>query len=169
MNEAIATWIALLPPQILFLIPALALLESLVFVGLFVSGVFLLGTCSLIYAQGDTSLVIIVLLAFSGAIAGDHIGFYLAYFAGPKLWQKRWVRKQVIRRKVHYRKFRRFLLSSAPAAICIGRLSPPLRSIFPLIAGAAGVEPRQFFLYDLLACCIWASGLSILVVGINEF
>ena len=168
VNELIADWIAALPPQMILVIPKLALLESMVFIGLFVSGVFLLSACTLIYAQGNIPLPVISGLAFIGALTGDHIGYYLAYLAGPKLWRKKWIRKQVIKRKIHYRKFRRFLLNSAPLAICIGRLSPPLRSISPVIAGAAGLKPLQFFMYDFLACCIWAAGLSVLVIGINN-
>ncbi|MFT6437283.1 MAG: membrane protein DedA with SNARE-associated domain [Candidatus Azotimanducaceae bacterium] len=163
MNELILNWITDLPPQLILIIPLLALLESVVFIGLFVSGIFLLSTCTLIYAQGNTQLSVIVALAFSGALAGDHLGYFLGYFAGPRLWQKKWVRKQIIKRKAPYRKFRSFLIKSAPIAICVGRLSPPLRSVSPLLAGASGLRPLQFFIYDVVACCIWAVGLTLLV------
>lgn len=163
MNQFILDWITDLPPQLILIVPLLALLESVAFIGLFVSGIFLLSACTLIYAQGNTPLPMIIALAFTGALAGDHLGYFLAYFAGPKLWQKKWVRKQVIKRKIHYRKFKTFLIKSAPIAICVGRLSPPLRSVSPLLAGASGLRPLQFFLYDLIACCIWAGGLTLLI------
>lgn len=167
MNEFLGDWVATLPPQAIALVPLLAFLESCLFVGLFVSGIFLLGTVSAIYAQGETSLFLLIPLAFSGAMIGDHLGYWVGYKAAPFMWKKRWIRKKLIKRKVAYRKFRELMLKSAPWAICIGRLSPPLRSLSPVLAGASGLKPSHFFAYDLLACSIWASGLTALVLGIN--
>lgn len=167
MSELLGEWIAALPPHAIFLVPLLAFLESCIFVGLFVSGIFLLGTVSAIYAQGETSLYLLIALAFFGALLGDHIGYFVGYKAAPLLWKKRWVRKFFLQRKVAYRRFRKLMLKSAPWAICIGRLSPPLRSLSPVLAGASGLKPAQFFAFDLLACCLWASGLTLLTLGIN--
>jgi membrane-associated protein len=169
MSELIASWIENVPIQLILLIPVLALLECVFFVGLFVSGVFLLSTCSLVYAQGNTSLYLIIMLAFAGAFTGDHIGYYFGHRSAPYLWQFRWFRKKVIRQKMAYQKFRQLIAFSAPWAISLGRLVPAVRSISPAVAGIAGIKPGQFFAYDLLACSIWAGGLSVLVVGINQF
>jgi len=167
VSELLGQWIATLPPQAIFLVPLLAFLESCIFIGLFVSGIFLLGTVSAIYAQGDTSLYLLIALAFFGALLGDHTGFFVGYKAAPLLWKKRWIRKFILQRKAAYRKFRTLMLKSAPWAICIGRLSPPLRSLSPVLAGASGLRPLQFFAFDLLACALWASGLTALTLGIN--
>lgn len=168
MNELLGEWIATLPPHTIILVPLFAFLESCLLVGLFVSGIFLLGTVSVIYAQGDTSLFLLIPLAFTGALVGDHIGFFAGHQVAPVLWKKKWIRKKLVKRKVAYRKFRNLMLKSAPWAICVGRLSPPLRSLSPVLAGTSGLTPRQFFAYDVLACSIWASGLTALVLGINQ-
>ena len=169
MSELFASWIESFPVELLLLVPLLAFLECVFFVGLFVSGVFLLSTCSIIYAQGNTSLSLIVMLAFAGAMSGDHIGYYFGHRTAPYLWRFRWFRRQIINRKIAYRKFNRLLIHSAPWAICVGRLIPAVRSVSPALAGIAGIKPIQFFAYDLIACSIWVSGLSVLVVGINQF
>jgi membrane-associated protein len=161
-------WITTLPPQTIILVPLFAFLESCLFVGLFVSGIFLLSTVSIIYAQGDTSLFLLIPLSFMGALIGDHIGFFAGSQVAPLLWKKKWVRKKLVKRKVAYRKFRNLMINSAPWAICVGRLSPPLRSISPVLAGTSGLKPVQFFAYDVLACTIWASGLTALVLGVNQ-
>ena len=166
MNEWLTELLAALPQQ-LILIPCLAFLESCVFIGLFVSGIFLLSAASLIYAQGETQLWLLIGLAFSGALVGDHAGFLFGKIAGPYLTKKRWVRKQLIKRKKPYRKFRAMLNKSLPWAICLGRLYPGTRSISPVVAGASGIKLGQFMLYDLLACTLWASGLALLVTGID--
>ena len=168
MSELFSEWIASIPPQTLFLVPLVAFLESCVVIGLFVSGVFLLTIVSLIYAQGEISLLTLVSLAFIGAFVGDQVGFFVGRAGAPFLWKRRLVRKQLVKRKSSYRKFRRLLLTAAPAAICLGRLSPPIRSLSPVIAGLSGLRPFIFFLCDLLACALWASGLALLAYGANQ-
>ena len=67
--------------------------------------------------------------------------------------------------KKRYRKFRRLLLTAAPAAICLQTLA--IRSLSPVIA-AGGLRPLVFLLCDLLACALWASGLALLAYGANQ-
>ena len=169
MDELFTSWIESLQIELLLLVPLLAFLECVFFVGLFVSGIFLLSTCSIIYAQDNTHLSLILMLAFAGAMTGDHMGYYFGHRTAAYLWQFRWFRRQIINRKITYRKFNRLLRHPAPWAICVGRLIPAARSVSPALAGIAGIKPIHFFAYDLIACSIWACGLSILVVGVNQF
>jgi hypothetical protein len=60
VSEALGELIAAFPPQMLFLVPLLAFLESALFVGLSISGLFLLSTVSVIYAQGETGLIFLI-------------------------------------------------------------------------------------------------------------
>lgn len=167
MTELVSEWLGGLPSQALLVVPLLAFLESCIFVGLFVSGVFLLGSVSLIYAGGDTHLFLLIALAFLGALTGDHLGYFIGLRAAPALWKKRWIRKKIVQRKEAFRKTQNLLIKSSPWAICVGRLTPPIRSIAPVLAGACRISPARFFLYDLLACSIWATGLTLLVLGVN--
>lgn len=164
-----AEWLENLQPHLLLVVPLLAFLEACLGIGLFVSGIFLLTIGSLLYIQGEASLPVIVALAFAGALSSDHLGFLIGYKAGPLLWKKRWMRKKLIQHKKGFRKFRSLLVHSAPWAVCIGRLSPQLRSLSPFFAGVAGLKPAQFFAYDLLACSLWATGLSLLIMGFDSF
>jgi len=161
-------WIVSLPPEAILLVPLLAFLESCLVIGVFVSGVFLLGTVSLLYAQGNVGLAPLVALAFAGAMTGDHLGYFVGYKGGPYLWKKRWVRRALIKRKDAYRKSRALIAKSAPWAVCVGRLSPPIRSFSPVLVGMSGVKPRAFFGYDLLACTLWSIGLSVLAYSANQ-
>jgi membrane-associated protein len=168
MGEVLSQWIAAIPPNTLAVVPLVAFLESCVVVGLFVSGIFLLTIVTLIYAQGDVGLPVLVSLAFVGAFIGDQLGFYIGRGGAPFLWQSRWVRKQLLKRKLAYRKYRRLLLTATPIAICIGRLSPPIRSISPVVAGLIGLRPFTFLMCDIFACAVWAAGLAILAYGANQ-
>jgi len=167
MTEVVTEWLGNLPPHALLVVPLLAFLESCLLVGLFVSGVFLLSTVSLIYAGGDIGLFTLIALSFLGALLGDHFGYFVGFHAAPTLWKKKWIRQKVVKRRVAFRRMQNLLVKSAPWAICIGRMSPPIRSISPVMAGVAGITPIRFFVFDLLACTIWATGLTLLVLGIN--
>lgn len=169
MTELMGEWVANLPPQAIMAVPLLAFLESCLFIGLFVSGAFLLGTVALIYAGGDINLFQLIGMSFLGALLGDHIGYFVGYHAAPTLWKKKWIRRKVVKHKAAFRNTQNLLIKSAPWAICIGRLTPPIRSISPVLAGATGIQPIRFFMYDLIACTIWASGLTLLVLGVNLF
>jgi membrane-associated protein len=167
-HESLVPWIQNYLTEMLLLVPLPAFLKSCFIAGLFISGIFLFTTCAIIYGQGDVNLATIVTLAFMGALAGDHTGYILSYTAAPKLWQSRWIRRELVRRKAAFRLFNRLLKDSALWAICIGRLIPAIRSISPAAAGIAGIKPMQFLAYDLLACTIWATGLSFLLLSVNH-
>jgi len=150
---------------LLILITALAFLECMFGIGLFVSGIFLLSTSTAFYLGGDYPLWQITLAAFLGAIVGDHAGYFIGRYSGPTLWRHR----VILRHEEKARKVQGWLQTSAPLTICLGRLIPAVRSLTPVIAGLSDVPPRRFVLIDLLACTLWATGLSLLVSGIATF
>ena len=147
---------------LLILITALAFLECMFGIGLFVSGIFLLSTATAFYLGGEYPLWQITLAALIGAIVGDHAGYFIGRYSGPTLWRHRFI----LRHEEKARKVQRWLKTSAPLTICLGRLVPAVRSLTPVIAGLSDVAPRRFMLIDLFACALWSTGLSLLVSGI---
>ncbi|MBO6564329.1 MAG: DedA family protein [Pseudomonadales bacterium] len=157
-------WMADPPPYIIVVIPILAFLEACAVIGIFVSGVFLLSTATLLYSTGNSTIVEIVPLAFLGAMAGDHTGYFLGRIIGDRFWRAPIMRRYEKRKyKVHD-----LLEKSAPLAICAGRLTPALRSITPIVAGISGLSPTRFLAFDILACAIWATGLYLLVTSLSQ-
>ena len=152
------------PPYIIVLIPLFAFLEACAIIGIFVSGIFLLSTATLLYSTGNSPIIEIVPLAFLGAMAGDHTGYFLGRFVGDRFWKAPILRRYEERKhKVHD-----LLEKSAPLAICVGRLTPAIRSITPIVAGISGLSPTRFLAFDILACSIWATGLYLLVTGLSQ-
>lgn len=152
------------PPYIIVLIPLFAFLEACAIIGIFVSGIFLLSTATLLYSTGNSTIIEIVPLAFLGAMAGDHTGYFLGRFVGDRFWKAPILRRYEERKhKVHD-----LLEKSAPLAICVGRLTPAIRSITPIVAGISGLSPTRFLAFDILACSIWATGLYLLVTGLSQ-
>jgi membrane-associated protein len=148
-------------PIPLLLVTLLAFLECVVGIGLFVSGAALLSTAIWLHSTNDFSPAIIVIAAFLGAIAGDHLGYFIGSATKPVLSNTRLIRKnQLLVNRITTGLQRSFLL-----AICVGRLIPVARSLTPALAGAAGLSRNQFHLYDFIACAIWAGGLTLLMIG----
>ncbi len=163
-GQAIVDWAGRQPAQLLILVPMFAFLESCIGIGLFVSGAFLLATGVLLYSVAPALLPVMAGLSFCGALAGDHTGYLIGYTFGPQIRAHPWLRKHEKRTA----RIQDTIARSSPWAICIGRLSPTIRSLTPLAAGLAGLKPLRFLACDLLACSLWTAGLSTLVVALNQ-
>ena len=167
MEDVLPQWLANAlanpSPAIIALIPALAFFEAAAFIGIFVSGIFLLSTATLLYSSNTAPIALIVPLAFLGAFCGDLSGYLIGKYFGPQFWHLPLIRKYGERRLRIEELSRR----SAPIAIVVGRLTPAIRSITPIAAGISGMSARTYLACDILACSLWAGGLFALVTGIS--
>lgn len=159
----LAEWLANPSPALIALVPLLAFLEAAALIGIFVSGIFLLTTATLLYTSGTTPIEIIVPLAFLGAFCGDMSGYLLGRYFGPEFWKLPMIRRYADRRT----RIEDLMRRSAPIALVVGRLTPAIRSITPIVAGMSGMSVRTYLACDTLACTLWASGLFALVTGIS--
>lgn len=126
--------------------------ESLAVAGLVVPGVFLLFAVSALAAGGGMSLTIAVMWAFSGAVLGDLISFFLGrYFHqnirgfGPFVRNPQWI-------DGGERFFRRYGWLS----VVLGRFIGPIRPIIPMIAGMFDMPVWRFIAINLTSALIWA-------------
>ena len=69
----------------LITVPVLAFCEALVGLGLFVSGVILVGTCLLLVNSDPELLPQILVLAFVGALSADLIGYGIGYIFSERV------------------------------------------------------------------------------------
>lgn len=144
--------------------PLFAFLEACVGIGLFVTGVILLTISTVLYAEGIATILQIIPLAFLGALIGDHSGYLLGRWIGPRFHHTNFANKYSAR----IEKAEDLIRRRGSIAILIGRLLPAIRSIIPLITGISGFSRLRYFSYDVLACFIWSSLLGVLVVGIDS-
>jgi len=145
------------------MIPLLAFLEACPGIGLLVSGVVLLTVSTILYTEQLATLAQIMSLAFAGACLSDHLGFYLGRWLGDKLHHTGFAKK----RASQLQKSERFILKHGASAIVLGRLVPAVRSLVPMMVGVSATSRIKFTLIDVLACAIWATGLGLLVVGLD--
>ena len=143
-------WLANPSPYLLILVPALAFLEAAAGIGIFVSGIFLLSTSTVLYSSGVAEIQGIVALAFMGALAGDTSAYVVGRLFGDRVWQAPVIRRYEGRRE----RILKLLRTSTPVAIIAGRLTPAIRSITPIAVGMTGLSFRHFLVMDILACAI---------------
>ena len=106
----------------------------------------------------------IALLAFFGAIAGDHVGFYVGRWVGPHLHHIGVVEK----RKASFERAEKLIRYYGPFAVFIGRFIPAIRSIIPALLGITDFEKVKFSILDSLACLLWATALAAIVYGLDN-
>ena len=144
----------------ILLVPLFAFCEAILGLGLFVSGIFLVGTCMLIYSAQPDLLPFMLVRGFAGAFSADLIGYGAGY-----LFAARINRTGILNRYKKARdKFSALVDRSMLLAICAGRLTPFLRSVTPFLAGSFGLKPFRFLVFDLIACSIWVSGLATILL-----
>lgn len=163
MDEAVLQWISAHRDYALLVVPAVAFLEAMVGVGIFVSGIFLLSICTYLYVEQLATLPEMLPLAFIGALLSDHTGYYLGRWLGPRFHQLGFVKNRAER----VQKAEAMIRKYGEAAIIIGRLLTMVRSLVPLVTGVSGVTRLRYTMFDLLACLIWTTGLGLLVIGLD--
>ena len=145
-------------------VPLFAFAEACIGIGLFVSGVFLVAVSSIVVDQQLASLPLVALLAFFGALAGDHVGFYVGRWIGPHFHQIGVVKK----RKSSFERAEKMIRYYGPFAVFIGRFIPAIRSIIPALLGITDFENIKFSILDSFACLLWAAALAAIVYGLDN-
>lgn len=145
-------------------VPLFAFAEACIGIGLFVSGVFLVAVSSIVVDQQLASLPVIASLAFFGAVAGDHVGFYVGRLVGPHFHHIGVVEK----RKASFERAEKLIRYYGPFAVFIGRFIPAIRSIIPALLGITDFEKVKFSILDSLACLLWATALAAIVYGLDN-
>jgi membrane-associated protein len=132
-------WMQNSPHWVVLLVPLLAFVESCIGIGLFVSGVFLLSTCVLLYGQQLMGIPGIAASAFTGTVLGDLVGYMAGKLVGPKVKTAAPFRHY----KSNMARVEAMFVNSAGLAICWGRFIPAIRSITPMLAGISEMSPRE--------------------------
>ena len=164
MQEIVYEWLDANQRLGWLIVPILAFLEACPGVGLFVSGIFLLSICTLLYSQDILPLTAMLPLAFVGACMSDHLGFYVGRWLGPKFHATTFAKN----RREAIKKAETILVRYGALSILFGRLVPAVRSKVPILVGASDFNRLSFTLIDVLACLVWTAGLGILVVGLQN-
>lgn len=158
MNSFIGLISSLASPWLYIVVAVLAAAESAALVGLVVPGEVALLFAGWAAAQGRVSLLSMVIIATTAAIAGDSIGYEIGRHFGPwirtsraglRIGEARWVRSEA------------FIERRGGSAVLLGRWVGFLRAMVPGIAGMTRMPYRKFLLWNVLGAIIWAPAIVI--------
>lgn len=152
MLQNLLEWIALHPSAFNVVVFVVALMESLVVLGLLIPGAALLFGIGALMATGSLPITSILFWTVAGAITGDLISFLLGQHYHQRLriiWPfRRYPR--LVNRGVD------FFVRHGGKSVFMARFIGPLRPIVPAIAGMMNMTTPRFLLVDSIACLLWA-------------
>ena len=150
--QNLITWISLHPQLSGLLIFLIALLESIVVVGLVLPGAFLLFGIGALVSTDALDLLPTLVWTSAGAIAGDTISFLLGHHYHQRLrviWPFR-------RYPVLVNRGIDFFCHHGGTGVFLARFIGPLRPIVPAIAGMMDMQVTRFLAVDVIASMLWA-------------
>ncbi|MGB5306411.1 MAG: DedA family protein, partial [Gammaproteobacteria bacterium] len=150
--QDLLAWISAHPHLSSLIIFCIALLESLVVIGLLIPGAFLLFGVGALIATGNLPLVPILLWTIAGAIAGDLISFLLGHHYHQQLrvmWPLRRY-PRLVNRGID------FFYRHGGKSVFMARFVGPVRPIIPAVAGMMNMSVARFLLVDVVAAILWA-------------
>lgn len=133
--------------------------EAGLFFGFLLPGDSLLFTVGLLASQGIFDLRILLPLVIFCAIFGESAGYWVGKKFGPRLFTKE---ESFFFKPKYMHLANEFFLKYGPAAIFLGRFTPVIRSIIPIVAGIAHMPYRPFLVYNILGGVVWAGGMTLL-------
>ena len=142
------------------LVGVMAFLETGAFVGLIAPGETLILVGGLVAGQGKISIVVLVALVWTAAVAGDLTSFVLGRRLGRGFMLRHGARFKITPERIE--QVERFYARHGGKAVFLGRFIGLVRAISPFVAGSSRMPLRRFLPYDVLGAGLWGGGLCVL-------
>ena len=107
----------------------------------------------------DIAIVPLILLLCVAAVVGDSVGYLIGRKAGPALFNK--PDSRLFKRK-HLESAQAFYEKHGPKTIVLARFVPIVRTFAPTVAGAAGMNYKQFLFYNVIGGVFWVTSMTLL-------
>ncbi len=133
--------------------------DSGLLLGLVLPGDSLLFTAGLLASQGHLNLWILMIVAALGAILGDSVGYAFGKHVGPKLFTRE---DSWFFTTHHLESARQFYERHGGKTIFLARFVHFVRTLAPMIAGAANMQYGTFLLYNIFGGLFWVISVSAL-------
>ena len=129
-------------------------------VGFFFPGDSLLVVAGLFAAAGKLNVFVLLLTLFVAAVVGDAVGYYTGLKAGPRIFSRQ---KSLLFKPSHLQKAHAFYEKYGGKTIIIARFVPIVRTFAPIVAGAAEMPYRRFFMFNVVGGFLWV--FSMILAG----
>ncbi len=145
---------------------AIVFAESGLLFGFFLPGDSLLLTAGLFASRGSLDLVTLIAGCAGAAILGDTVGYWFGRKTGSKLFNREESR---LFKKSHLEKAQAFYNKHGGKTIILARFMPFVRTFAPIVAGAARMDYRKFFIYNLIGGLGWGVGMPLVGYAIGTW
>jgi len=127
-------------------------------VGIFLPGDSMLLAAGLVLAQHGREADAWLLSVFTmvAAVAGNQVGYLIGAQTGTRVLARRGGR---VLNQRNVERARRFFTHFGFWAVVVARWVPWMRTLAPMLAGAAGMDRRKFFVATLLGAVAWVPTL----------
>ena len=137
-------------------------------IGFFLPGDTLLFSAGLLMAVGTISINIWVaaILVPLAAIAGNLVGYWIGYQAGPKVFDRprsRMFKPEYVTRSHAF--FERY----GPIAIVLARFVPIVRTVATVMAGVSRMRFGLYAVYSVIGGILWSAGVMLTGYGLGHF
>lgn len=153
-RNAIAAWIAAGPIAAYGFVFLIIFVETGVVFFPFLPGDSLLFASGFFAHNGGFNVVVLLLVSWVAAIAGDQCNFAIGHFLGRRIIDSGKVKAMTPER---IEKSEAFLERWGNLAIFLGRFFPFIRTFVPFLAGMGGMHWRNFVVYNVLGGITWSS------------
>ncbi|WAL65791.1 DedA family protein [Amycolatopsis cynarae] len=162
-SEALGVgWLDTAGPLLVWVIVlSFVFLECALIIGLFLPGDSLLFAAGVVLAShgADANAWLLSVAALVVAVVGNQVGYYIGRQTGTRFIARRGGR---VLNRGNLERARAFLDRRGFFAIVAARWIPWIRTLAPLIAGAARMEPRRFLAATTLGGVLWVPSLVLL-------
>lgn len=135
-------------------------LETGFLFGIFLPGDSLLFTAGILASSGtNMSILPVIGAAFSAAILGYLVAYYLGKKLGPKIFNKP---DSIIFKKSNVDKTHAYFEKFGKRTILFARLIPIIRTIAPVMAGVGQMDYKIYNLYNILGGLIWTVSMPLI-------
>ena len=134
--------------------------ETGLLVGFFLPGDSLLFTAGLLTSDGiiHQPIWMVASVTALAAFAGDQLGYWIGYRAGPRLFDRpdsRLFRRGFVDRT------HAFFEQYGARAIILARFVPIIRTFMPVTAGISRMNYSRFVAVDAIGALVWGSGVTV--------
>ncbi len=150
--QPVLDWIGAHPWCAGLAVLVISALESLLIVGLFIPGTIIMFSIGALVANGAMGLATTLLWASAGAVLGDSLSYAIGHHYRDRL-HALW---PMSRHPGLMARGDAFFARHGGKSIVLGRFVGPVRPVVPAVAGAAGMAPLRFFIFNVISALLWA-------------